>query len=97
MTKEECIKLLKSYMHILRDKYGIRSLLLFGSTSRGDQSANSDVDLFVDTETPNPFLLMDAKAFLENAMGTPVDIVRNHQNLNPRLKKRILKDGVLVF
>ena len=97
MNREECILLLKKYMNILRNEYGITSLSLFGSTARGSQRANSDIDLFVDTNTPNPFLLMDAKEFLENKTGTSVDIVRNHQNLNPRLKKRILKDGILIF
>ena len=97
MNKDECITLLKKYMNILKEKYGITSLSLFGSTARGEQKEGSDIDLFVDTETPNPFLLMDAKEFLEKATGTSVDIVRNHQNLNPRLKRRILKDGVFIF
>lgn len=97
MTKDDCISLLKKYMNILKDKYGITSLSLFGSTARGEQTANSDIDLFVDTKTANPFLLMDAKEFLENETGSSVDIVRNHQNLNPRLKKRILKDGIFIF
>ena len=97
MDKNECIGLLRKEMNILKEKYGITSLLLFGSTARGAQTANSDIDLFVDTETPNPFLLMDAKEFLEKETGSSVDIVRNHQNLNPRLKKRILKDGIFVF
>ena len=97
MNKAECMVLLKKYMNILKEKYGITSLSLFGSTARGEQTEDSDIDLFVDTETPNPFLLMDAKEFLENATGTSVDIVRNHQNLNPRLKKRILKDGIFIF
>ena len=97
MTKDECITLLKRYMNILKSKYGITSLSLFGSTARGEQREDSDIDLFVDTETPNPFLLMDAKEFLENATGSSVDIVRNHQNLNPRLRKRIIKDGIFIF
>ncbi|MBQ9656653.1 MAG: nucleotidyltransferase family protein [Prevotella sp.] len=97
MKKDECITMLKKYMNILKEKYGITSLSLFGSTARDEQKENSDIDLFVDTETPNPFLLMDAKEFLEKATGASVDIVRNHQNLNPRLRKRILKDGIFVF
>lgn len=84
-------------MDILKYKYGITSLSLFGSIARDEQKDGSDIDLFVDTETPNPFLLMDAKEFLEGATGAAVDIVRNHQNLNPRLKKRILKDGISIF
>jgi predicted nucleotidyltransferase len=97
MGREECIQFLKKYMKKLQSEYGITSLSLFGSTARGSQKPNSDIDLFVDTETPNPFLLMDAKEFLENESGSSVDIVRNHQNLNPKLKKRILKDGILIF
>lgn len=97
MGKEECIQFLKKSMNILRNEYGIISLSLFGSTARGSQKPNSDIDLFVDTKTPNPFLLMDAKEFLEKETGSSVDIVRNHQNLNPKLKKRILKDGILIF
>ena len=97
MGKEECIQFLKKYMDVLKKEYGITSMSLFGSTARGSQNPNSDIDLFVDTETPNPFLLMDAKEFLENEIGSSVDIVRNHQNLNPKLKKRILKDGILIF
>ena len=69
MGKDECIKLLKKYMGILKDKYGITSLSLFGSTARGEQKEGSDIDLFVG----------------------------NHQNLNPRLRKRILKDGIFIF
>ena len=97
MGKDECIKLLKKYMTILKEKYGITSLSLFGSTARGEQTEQSDIDLFVDTQTPNPFLLQDAKEFLEKEMGTSVDIIRNHEYLNQRLRKRILKDRVTIF
>lgn len=37
MTKDECINLLKKYTDILKSKYGITSLSLFGSTARGEQ------------------------------------------------------------
>ena len=97
MGKDECIKLLKKYMTILKDKYGITSLSLFGSTARGEQTDISDIDLFVETQTANPFLLQDAKEFLEKEMGTSVDIIRNHEYLNQRLRKRILKDRVTIF
>ena len=97
MTKDDCVKLLKDYMDVLKVDYGIKSISLFGSTARGEQTENSDIDLFVDTQTPNPFKLMDAREFLERITGLPVDIVRNHQHLNPRLRKRIEKDAVTIF
>ena len=89
--------LLKKNKTILKDKYGITSLSLFGSTVRGEQTEQSDIDLFVETQTANPFLLQDAKEFLEKEMGTSVDIIRNHEYLNQRLRKRILKDRVTIF
>lgn len=97
MSREECIDVLKSCSDTLKSAYGITSLLLFGSTARDEQRENSDVDVFVETLTPNPFLLMEAKEFLEKSTGRHVDIIRNHRNLNPRLRKRIERDGINVF
>lgn len=97
MSRKECIDLLMSCRDTLRNDYGITSLCLFGSTARDDQRDSSDVDIFVETLTPNPFLLMEAKEYLEKSTGRPVDIIRNHRNLNPRLKKRIERDGITVF
>ena len=97
MSKTDYIDILKSCSSTLRNDYGIKSLRLFGSVARGEDHEGSDVDVFVDTETPNPFLLMDAKEFLERLVGRSVDIIRNHKNLNPRLRSRIERDGVAVF
>ena len=97
MSRKECIDLLKTCSETLRREYGITSLRLFGSTARDEQKEGSDVDVFVETLTPNPFLLMEAKEYLEKSTGKSVDVIRNHCNLNPRLKKRIERDGVTVF
>ena len=97
MSRIDCIDILRSCSDQLKSKYGIKSLSLFGSMARGEDRDGSDVDLFVDTETPNPFLLMDARDFLEQRVGRHVDIIRNHSNLNPRLRHRIERDGVVVF
>lgn len=97
MNREESVNIIRKHMNILKNEYGIISLSLFGSTARGEQKENSDIDLFVDTKTPDPFLLMNARDFLEKATGASVDIIRNHKNLNPRLKKRIDKDGIVIF
>jgi len=97
MYRKECIEILTACRKTLQEKYGIISLRLFGSTARNEQNNDSDVDVFVETQTPNPFLLMEAREYLESSTGRSVDIVRNHCNLNPRLRKRIEKDGITVF
>ena len=96
-TTAEYIETLRQHAPILRERFGMTSMQLFGSVARGEHKEDSDVDVFVETLTPNPFLLMEAKEYLEKSTGRPVDVIRNHRNLNPRLKKRIERDGVTVF
>ena len=95
-TKNEYIALIQASGKQLSE-LGIRSLRIFGSVARNEQTADSDVDICVETETPNPFLLMDAKSFLEKLMGCNVDIVRFRQNMNPYLKQQIEKEGIYVI
>ena len=97
MNTNECVNLLLLSSEMLKKEYGITTLRLFGSMARGEQNETSDVDVFVDTQTPNPFILMEAKDYLSEVLKRPVDIVRNHKNLNPRLRRRIESDGIRVF
>ncbi len=97
ISRDQFIEKLQNCHYDLHNKYGIISLRLFGSLARNEQKSDSDIDVFVETETPNPFLLLEAKEYLEKSMGRSVDIVRNHCNLNPRLRKRIERDGITVF
>ena len=70
MSRSDYICILQSCSNKLKTEYGIKSLRLFGSIARGEDHEGSDVDVFVDTETPNPFLLMDAKDYLEQQKKT---------------------------
>ncbi len=97
MDTNECISQLLLSSETLKKQFGITSLRLFGSMARGEQRESSDVDVFVDTQSPNPFILMEAKDYLTKVMKRPVDIIRNHKNLNPRLRKRIERDGIVIF
>jgi predicted nucleotidyltransferase len=63
-TKNEYIKLLHSSDKVLAQRFGVRSLRLFGSVARDEHTSASDVDICVETETPDPFLIMDLKEYL---------------------------------
>lgn len=95
-SKAEYINLLQSVKEELKERYGIRSLRLFGSVARDEHVQSSDVDICVETETPNPFIIMDIKEFLENLFECSVDIVRFRQNMNPFLKQQIENEGIYV-
>jgi predicted nucleotidyltransferase len=96
-TRNEYIKLLHSSDKVLSQRFGVRSLRLFGSVARDEHTSASDVDICVETETPDPFLIMDLKEYLENLFGCSVDIVRFRENMNPYLKERIEKEGIYVL
>ena len=95
-SKAEYINLLKSVKGELEEQYGVRLLRLFGSVARDEHEDSSDIDICVETETPNPFLIMDVKEFLENLFERSVDIVRFRQNMNPFLKQQIENEGIYV-
>lgn len=77
--------------------FGIKTLRIFGSVSRNEQTALSDLDVCVETETPNPFLLANLKEYLENLLDCHVDVVRIHKNMNPFFMSRIENDGVYAI
>ncbi len=67
---------------------------IFGSVARGEQTADSDVDVYVDMTSPNLFNLVHIKDELQQLFGCPVDIVRLRQNMDSLLQHSIMEDGV---
>ncbi|MBP5731654.1 MAG: nucleotidyltransferase family protein [Bacteroidaceae bacterium] len=95
-TKSEYIELIASHADELRSKFGIRSLCIFGSVSRGEQQNGSDVDVCVEME-PKIYLLVQLKRFLEHLLECSVDIVRMHSHINPYLLQEIKQDGIYII
>ena len=95
-TREEYIALIASHAEELQNTFGITSLRLFGSVARNEHHKGSDVDGYVEMP-PKFFLVVRLKAYLEEFLDCPVDIIRKHQHLNPILLKEIEKDGIEVI
>ena len=95
-TAKEYIDLISAHADELRSQFGIRSLRLFGSVSRGEQREESDVDICVDME-PSLYLLVRLKRFLEQLLQCTVDVVRMHRHINPYLLENIERDGIYVI
>lgn len=95
-TTSECIDLIKAHADELRMLFGVRTLRLFGSVSRGEQREDSDVDVCVEME-PTLYLVVRLKRFLEQLLQCSVDIVRMHKHINPYLLKDIERDGIYVI
>jgi len=92
-TLQEYIDIINTNSPKIMKDFGVKTLRIFGSVSRNEQTANSDLDVCVETTTPNPFLLADLKEYLENLLTCPVDVIRVHKNMNQLLRRRIDKEG----
>jgi uncharacterized protein len=76
------------------DRFGVRSLSLFGSVARGDQRPDSDIDILVEFERVGGlFEFVRLKNYLEATLGHPVDLV-TPEALKPQLRERILRESV---
>ena len=95
-TTSECVNLIKAHTDELRMLFGVRTLRLFGSVSRGEQREDSDVDVCVEME-PTLYLVVRLKRFLEQLLQCSVDIVRMHKHINPYLLNDIERDGIYVI
>lgn len=96
MDNGNYIKQLIAFKESYSKLFGILSIGIFGSFARGENRSDSDIDIFVETETPNPFLLIEIKDELEKLFNRKVDIVRLRNSMNPYLKARIEKEGIYV-
>ena len=96
MTTAEVLEKLRDYKIQNEDKYGIMSLGIFGSYSRGMATSNSDIDIVIETKEPDIYMLVHIKDDLEKIFNKSIDIVRNRKNLNRYLNKRINRDALYV-
>ena len=95
-TTQEYIATLKQHAPILRDRFGMTSMSLFGSVARGEQKEDSDVDVLVEMP-PIFYKACEANDYLEYVLGCHVDMIRRHNNLTPFFIKQVERDGVRIF
>ncbi len=95
-TKDEILKLLKSYKHTAKSKYGLTRLGIFGSVARGEHTHDSDVDVCYEGRVPSLLTLDLIQTDLERLLDCPVDLVRIRDGMNSLLKERIKKEAVYV-
>jgi len=72
---EEVIQILKENDRILKERFKVKSIGVFGSVTRGEQKETSDVDVIVEFYEPVGWEIVDLKEFLEELLGVRVDVV----------------------
>ena len=95
-TRDQILNFLAQNKKLLRDKYHIVRIGLFGSYARSEQNLDSDIDLLVEFEDNTQELYdlkLQIKDFFKTSLGIEVDICRE-KYIKARIKSAILKETV---
>jgi len=93
---EEILAILRGELSEVRQRYGVRSLGLFGSVVRHEERSNSDIDILVEFErAPTFFQFVALEDDLSKLLGARVDLVMKSA-LKPRIGERILSEMLPV-
>ena len=96
MKRNEVVRILTEHQKELSEKYGVKSLALFGSVARDEANPKSDVDVLVEFDRPvGLFGLFALQDYLEALLGCPVDL-GTPDSLKPRLRTKVLAECVYV-
>ena len=94
MDRQVVLTRLKGRIGEIRERFSVRALAIFGSIARDEAADNSDVDVLVVFNQKAGFdVFMDLKFYLEELLGTGVDLVTD-KALRPQVR-RAIKDEMI--
>ena len=87
---------LRENKSVLEEKYKVKTLGVFGSYVREEQTEGSDLDILVEFQEPvGLFKFMELEEFLGKNTGIKVDLV-SRKALKPRIGKHILEEVISI-
>jgi predicted nucleotidyltransferase len=96
MNRARALELLRKHLPTLAEEYDVRLLALFGSLSRHEASADSDIDILVSFDGPaTSARYFGVQFYLEDLLGHPVDLVTD-KALRPELKPYVEREALRV-
>lgn len=93
VEKQKILTILKQHKKSLLSKYPIRSIGLFGSVSRNEESSQSDVDILVEFDGNIGIRFIDLAEEFESLLRRNVDLVSKNA-IKPRYYQSI-KDEII--
>jgi len=95
---EQIKKKLEELKPILKKKFKVKKIGIFGSYVRGEQKKKSDLDILVEFEEEAALSLLgfiELENYLSEKLGVKVDLVEK-SGLKPRIGKHILEEVVYL-
>ena len=93
LNKDDILTVLGQQQPLLKQRFSVCRIGLFGSCVRSQAVSDSDIDLLVEFEEPTYDRYMDLKFFLETLFNAKVDLVLA-DNVKQRLKPYIMREVV---
>ena len=89
-------KKIKSIAPVLKERFLVKKIGVFGSYVHGEQHKKSDLDILVEfIEDPSFFKFLDLENYLSSIFGINVDLVMKNA-LKPTIGKQILSEVVYL-
>jgi len=96
MNRAQTMQLLAEHMPVLRKRFNVTDLALFGSTARDSAREDSDIDILVSFDgIATSERYFGVQFYLEDLFGRPVDLVTD-KALRPELRPYIEKEALHV-
>jgi len=92
---EEIKRMLSNQKEILRNKYGVKEIAIFGSYIRGKQNEVSDIDILVEFERPIGLKFFELADYLETILCIKVDLLTVKAAKNKPLLWQSIKEDLL--
>lgn len=89
------LDILKKHEAEIKERFSVSKFGLFGSSARSEQTESSDIDILVEFDEPSFDNFMDLSFFLEELLGTSVDLVTTN-GISPYIGPTIRKEVVWV-
>ena len=94
MGRDEVLALLRAHKPVLKRRFGVVDLALFGSFARDSATAVSDIDILVRFDGPADWRrYFGAQFYLEDLFGRSVDLVTDkalRTELRPRVEREVV-------
>ena len=95
-TLHEIESILRDQKPMLRQKFRVKEIGIFGSFVRGEQKDTSDLDLLIDFEEPIGLIrYVGLQNYLSDKIGERVDLITK-SGIKPGIRGNILKEVIYV-
>ena len=96
LNRDDVLDLLRQHKSIMKERFGVSEISLYGSFARDEASEDSDIDVIVKFEgRPTLMTYSRAQIYVEKLVGRSVDLAQK-QDLREEIRPNVERDLINV-